>query len=102
MEDKKVAEINEVLCKGCGTCVAACPSGSIHQNLFEDEEIYREIELLERTERTERRFEETYDLGFAHVGQEEEEEESKGGFPWLIVIILLLAAGGGAYYYFMM
>ena len=28
------------------------------------EEIYREIELLERTERTERRFEETYDLYF--------------------------------------
>lgn len=44
VEDRKVAEINEVLCKGCGTCVAACPSGSIHQNLFEDEEIYGEIE----------------------------------------------------------
>ncbi len=44
LDEKKVAEINEVLCKGCGTCVAACPSGSIHQNLFEDEEIYGEIE----------------------------------------------------------
>jgi heterodisulfide reductase subunit A len=44
LHDKKVAEINEVLCKGCGTCVAACPSGSIKQNLFEDEEIYKEIE----------------------------------------------------------
>jgi heterodisulfide reductase subunit A len=44
LEEKKIAEINEVLCKGCGTCVAACPSGSIHQNLFEDEEIYGEIE----------------------------------------------------------
>jgi heterodisulfide reductase subunit A len=32
-----------VLCKGCGTCVAACPSGSIKQNLFEDEEIFEEI-----------------------------------------------------------
>ena len=30
--------------KGCGTCVAACPSGSIAQNLFEDEEIFEEIE----------------------------------------------------------
>jgi heterodisulfide reductase subunit A len=38
------AEINEVLCKGCGVCVAACPSGSIIQNLFEDAEIYEEIE----------------------------------------------------------
>ena len=37
------AEINPVLCKGCGTCVAACPSGSIKQNLFEDEEIFEEI-----------------------------------------------------------
>ncbi len=44
LEDKKKAEINEVLCKGCGVCVAACPSGSINQNLFEDEEIYAEIE----------------------------------------------------------
>jgi heterodisulfide reductase subunit A len=40
------AHINEVLCKGCGTCVAACPSGSIRQNLFEDEEIFEEIEGL--------------------------------------------------------
>ena len=38
------AKINEALCKGCGTCVAACPSGSIRQNLFEDEEIFSEIE----------------------------------------------------------
>jgi heterodisulfide reductase subunit A len=44
LEDKKKASINEVLCKGCGTCVAACPSGSIKQNLFEDEEIFAEIE----------------------------------------------------------
>ncbi len=45
-EEKKKAAINEVLCKGCGTCVAACPSGSIQQNLFEDEEIFAEIEGL--------------------------------------------------------
>ena len=31
VEVNKKAEINEVLCKGCGTCVAACPSGSIEQ-----------------------------------------------------------------------
>ena len=43
-EDKKKAWINEVLCKGCGTCVAACPSGSIKQNLFEDDELFGEIE----------------------------------------------------------
>jgi heterodisulfide reductase subunit A2 len=44
VEDKKKATINEALCKGCGTCVASCPSGSIIQNLFEDEEIFSEIE----------------------------------------------------------
>jgi heterodisulfide reductase subunit A len=43
-ESKKKATINEALCKGCGTCVAACPSGSIVQNLFDDEEIFSEIE----------------------------------------------------------
>jgi heterodisulfide reductase subunit A len=46
LEDKKKAFINEALCKGCGTCVAACPSGSIRQNLFEDEQIFSEIEGL--------------------------------------------------------
>ena len=41
---RKKAVINEALCKGCGTCVASCPSGSIVQNLFEDQEIFSEIE----------------------------------------------------------
>jgi heterodisulfide reductase subunit A len=36
--------INEALCKGCGTCVAACPSGAIMQNLFTDDQIFEEIE----------------------------------------------------------
>lgn len=42
----KKSEINEALCKGCGTCVAACPSGAIIQNLFEDDEVFSEIEGL--------------------------------------------------------
>ncbi len=46
VEERKKAEINEALCKGCGTCVAACPSSAIMQNLFEDDEIYSEIEGL--------------------------------------------------------
>jgi len=45
-ETKKKASLNEALCKGCGTCVASCPSGSIRQNLFQDDEIWSEIEGL--------------------------------------------------------
>jgi heterodisulfide reductase subunit A2 len=45
-EAKQKASINEALCKGCGTCVATCPSGAITQNLFEDQEIFSEIEGL--------------------------------------------------------
>ena len=43
-EEKGKAEIKEAMCKGCGVCVASCPSGSIRQNLFDDDEIFREIE----------------------------------------------------------
>jgi heterodisulfide reductase subunit A len=43
-EQLKKAKINEALCKGCGTCAASCPSGSIVQNLFEDSEVFQEIE----------------------------------------------------------
>ncbi len=46
VEEIKKARVNEVLCKGCGTCVATCPSGSIEQNLFEDQEIFEEVEGL--------------------------------------------------------
>lgn len=43
-EALKKARIDEALCSGCGTCVASCPSGSIIQNLFEDEQIFSEID----------------------------------------------------------
>lgn len=43
-EAEKKAKVNEALCSGCGTCVASCPSGSIKQNLFEDDQIFSEIE----------------------------------------------------------
>ena len=44
LPEEKKARINLAMCKGCGTCVAACPSGSIHQHLFEDQQIFEEIE----------------------------------------------------------
>ena len=43
-KEKKVAVVNTVLCKGCGTCVAACPSGSARSRHFTKEQIYAEIE----------------------------------------------------------
>ncbi|MBS1706293.1 MAG: CoB--CoM heterodisulfide reductase iron-sulfur subunit A family protein [Armatimonadetes bacterium] len=42
--ERKIAVINPMLCKGCGTCVASCPSGAIHQNLFDDQELFDEIQ----------------------------------------------------------
>ncbi len=38
--------VNEALCKGCGTCVAACPSGIIVGKHFTDEQILVQIEAL--------------------------------------------------------
>ena len=42
--EKKVSRVNEALCKGCGTCVAACPAGAIMARHFTDEQIYAQIE----------------------------------------------------------
>ena len=43
-KEKKVAVANAVLCKGCGTCVAACPSGASQSKHFTTKQIYTEIE----------------------------------------------------------
>jgi heterodisulfide reductase subunit A len=42
----RTAVVNEAMCKGCGSCVAVCPSGSMRQNLFEDEQIFAEVEAI--------------------------------------------------------
>ena len=44
--EKKVSIVTEELCKGCGTCVAGCPSGAAHQKNFEDVQIMAEVEGL--------------------------------------------------------
>ncbi|MGO9305973.1 MAG: FAD-dependent oxidoreductase [Candidatus Korobacteraceae bacterium] len=46
IQETKTARVNEVVCKGCGTCAATCPSASIQQNVFEDGEIFEEVEGL--------------------------------------------------------
>jgi heterodisulfide reductase subunit A len=41
---RQVASVNEVLCKGCGTCVAACPSGAARHTGFTDAQLIAEIQ----------------------------------------------------------
>jgi heterodisulfide reductase subunit A len=44
LEDKKICEINEVICKGCGACAATCPSASAQLKRFTSRQIYAQIE----------------------------------------------------------
>jgi heterodisulfide reductase subunit A len=43
-KEKGISVINDALCQGCGTCVAACPSGVSKQKHFRDAQIFAEIE----------------------------------------------------------
>jgi heterodisulfide reductase subunit A len=43
---KKIVSVNEVLCRGCGVCVAACPSAAIKARNFTDNQIVAEIQGL--------------------------------------------------------
>jgi heterodisulfide reductase subunit A len=37
--DRKVAVVNEALCKGCGACAATCRAGAVDLSGFRDEQI---------------------------------------------------------------
>jgi heterodisulfide reductase subunit A len=43
-EDRGVSEVITALCQGCGTCVAACPSGIISGAHFTNDQVISEIE----------------------------------------------------------
>jgi heterodisulfide reductase subunit A len=43
---RKVAKVNEALCKGCGSCAAACLNGAISHLCFTDSQILASIEAL--------------------------------------------------------
>jgi heterodisulfide reductase subunit A len=42
--DKKRSNVISAVCKACGACVAACPSGAITARHFTDEQIFAQIE----------------------------------------------------------
>jgi heterodisulfide reductase subunit A len=41
-----VSVINQALCKGCGTCVAACPAGAIQGAHFSNAQVLAEMQGL--------------------------------------------------------
>jgi heterodisulfide reductase subunit A len=50
---RRSAHLVTTLCRGCGVCGAACPSGAISVNLFEDEQIFTQIDFAQRQKRCE-------------------------------------------------
>jgi heterodisulfide reductase subunit A len=43
-EEKKRSKVISAVCKACGACVSACPSGAIKARHFTDEQIFAQIE----------------------------------------------------------
>lgn len=43
-DEKGISVVREALCKGCGTCVACCPSSAAVAQHFSDDQIFAEIE----------------------------------------------------------
>nr|HDO80031.1 4Fe-4S dicluster domain-containing protein [Candidatus Bathyarchaeota archaeon] len=43
------AVVNEIQCKGCGTCVASCPAHALDLRYYRDKQLIEEIEAAIRT-----------------------------------------------------
>ncbi len=43
-EEKRVVKVNEILCQGCGSCAAICPSGVSQQNTFTKKQVISMID----------------------------------------------------------
>jgi len=43
-EDREACVVNDVLCKGCGSCEAACPAGAARCRHFTTDQVFAEIE----------------------------------------------------------
>ena len=43
-EEKRVVKVNEILCQGCGSCSAICPSGVSQQNTFTKKQVISMID----------------------------------------------------------
>jgi heterodisulfide reductase subunit A2 len=42
-QEKKIAEVTEAVCKGCGACAAACPSEAPVLMGFNNRQLYAQI-----------------------------------------------------------
>ncbi len=45
-EEKKIIEIDEAMCHGCGICAGVCPRQAIQLNFYEDDQIMCKIDAL--------------------------------------------------------
>jgi heterodisulfide reductase subunit A len=45
--DRFISRVNEIACKGCGTCVSVCPTGAMEQVHYERARLHRMFSVIE-------------------------------------------------------